>query len=240
MGRRLKTIIIVIGVLFLLSLWPACQVFDEIEKAQSDDPTVWEEDIRLLEKHTSGPPGSVVFLGSSSIRLWRTLAEDMSPIPTVRRGFGGAKMADAVHYAARLVTLEKPAAIVVFVGTNDVVPGAVTSAETLLQGYRTLIGNIRSVHAKVPVYYVGITPSPSRWEVWGNAEEANFLIRAHTDADDSLHFIDTGPSLIVDGVPSADYYIFDGLHLSSRGYAIWTDIIKARLLEDLPPRRSTE
>jgi lysophospholipase L1-like esterase len=86
----------------------------------------------------------------------------------------------------------------------------------------------------VPIYFIGITPSPMRWEVWDVAQETNGLIREWSAGMRTLHFIDTGPALLSeDGTPDRDNYIFDGLHLSAAGYAIWTEIIRGRLLADL-------
>ncbi len=233
MNRYLRLVLVVVGILLLLSLWPACQVYDEMEKAQSDDPTVWEDDIRALEASTAGPVGSVIFTGSSSIRLWRSLADDMAPLPVIRRGFGGAKMGDAVHYASRLVAAEAPAAIVVFVGTNDIVPGKVKPSSELLQDYRKLVSNIWQVHSSVPIYYIAITPSPSRWSVWEHAQSTNAMIAEYIASESGLHYIDTGPLLLHNGEPNPDNYVFDGLHLNVNGYAVWTNVIRKRLLADL-------
>ena len=103
MKRPVKYLLVVLTLIVLCFAWLAFLFQGKIEKARSDDPLVWEEDIRALEKSTGGPPGSVVFIGSSSIRMWDSLALDMRPYTAVKRGFGGSKMADAVHYAARLV-----------------------------------------------------------------------------------------------------------------------------------------
>jgi lysophospholipase L1-like esterase len=142
--------LIVIG---LLLSWPAYRIHTEIQKSASEDPLVWEQDIRALEQNT------IVFMGSSSIRLWSTLGQDMAPLVTVNRGFGGAKLADTVHYAARVVDIEKPGAIVIFVGTNDVHPGASKPPEVLLQSYRELVKRIREMHESTPIYYIAITDS---------------------------------------------------------------------------------
>ncbi|MFK8049770.1 MAG: GDSL-type esterase/lipase family protein [Halioglobus sp.] len=222
-----------IAIIAVLASWPAYKVYSELGKAQSEDPLVWEEDIEALLKKTSSKPGDVLFMGSSSIRFWDTLARDMAPLGTINRGFGGAKFADAIYYADKLVDVVDPAAIVIFVGTNDIHPGATKPAEVLLNSFRELIAKIRRTHALTPIYYIAITPSTMRWEVWPIAERTNQLIEQFTAQDETLHFIDTGPALLRDGEPNRAFYVLDGLHLNDSGYQTWTDIIRPRLLADL-------
>ena len=231
--RVLKYLLIVLAVLALAAIWPAYTVYRELQKSASDDPRVWEQDIANLEQRAVAKPGAVLFVGSSSIRLWSSLQQDMAPFDAVQRGFGGAKINDVTFYADRLFAAEEPAAIVIFVGTNDVHPGAAKQPTELLTAYRQMIAAIRKIQARVPVYYIAITPSIMRWEIWPLANAANALISAEAGAHESLHVIDTGPALLLDGEPNPDYYVLDGLHLSEPGYRIWRNIIRQRLLADL-------
>jgi lysophospholipase L1-like esterase len=152
----------------------------------------------------------------------------------IQHGFGGAKLGDIVHYAEPLVTDYAPRAVVVFAGSNDLRPGATRPPSALLHLYELFVERVRAELPNVPIYYIGITPSPRRWEIWDVAQETNAKIRAWTEQDPFLFYIETGPALMgEDGAPDADNYRLDGLHLSGRGYEIWTDIIRPRLLEDL-------
>ena len=222
----------------LAASWPAWRLFVELDKARSEDPLVWEEDIRALEEATRGslPPGeAVVFVGSSSIRFWDSLHADMAPIPVIQHGFGGAKLNDLVYYADRLVSAYRPRAVVVFAGTNDITPSAAKAPEVLLASYREFVGKVRQQQPDLPIYYIAITPSPWRWEVWPIAQTANALIVDFCATAGELHFIDTGRVLLdSQGEPDPSNYVFDGLHLSEKGYRIWTGIIRRRLLADMP------
>ena len=234
-----KVVGLLLGALLLVCAWPAWQLYDEIRKAASEKPRVWEEDIAALEARTASRAASdgIVFVGSSSIRLWSTLQRDMQPFSTIQHGFGGAKLADLEFYAERLVNAYRPRAIVVFAGTNDIHPGNTKPPETLLATYQRFVLRVRADLPDVPIYYIGITPSPMRWEVWPIAQETNRLIREHSSTRPALHFIDTGPALLgSNGEPDRDNYLFDGLHLSEAGYAIWTEIIRGRLLAELGVR----
>jgi len=237
MKRVLKIVGLLLGVAILLAAFPAYRLYVEIRKSISEDPTVYAEDIADLVAQTRAgpaPEGAVVFIGSSSIRLWSTLERDMRPLPVVQHGFGGAKLADVEFYAERLVSPFDPRAVVVFAGTNDLRPGASKSPEILLGTYQRFVERVRADLPSVPIYFIGITPSLRKWAIWDQAQETNRLVREWSDGAPTLSYIETGPALLgEDGEPDADNYMFDGLHLSAQGYAIWTEIIRTRLMEDL-------
>ncbi|MFP8878152.1 MAG: GDSL-type esterase/lipase family protein [Myxococcota bacterium] len=222
--------------LVVLGAWPAYRLVDEIRKAASQDPLAWEDDIAALEDETRAlmDARGVVFIGSSSIRLWSTLERDMEPFTVVQHGFGGAKLADVLHYADRLVVAYAPLAVVVFVGTNDIDRSSTKTPESLLATYQSFVARIREGLPNVPIYYIGITPTPLRWGVWPQVQQTNALIRSWSEQNPSLFYIETGTALLGDdGEPDRDNYRFDTLHLSARGYEIWTQIIRTRLVEDL-------
>lgn len=233
--KRSRKIVAAIGVLLLAGLsWPAWMLYQEIRLARSEDPLVWESAIGALEAKSRGryaPGTAVVFVGSSSIRLWDTLEADMAPLAVLQHGFGGAKLNAVVRYSDRLVSAWQPRAVVVFAGTNDIDTTASKSPETLLASYQQFVRQVRAQQPAVPIFYIGITPSPLRWSVWPIAQSTNALIEAWSDTEPNLYFIDTSVALLgSDGKPDTDNYRFDGLHLNARGYARWTGIIRPRLL----------
>ncbi|MFT4518108.1 MAG: hypothetical protein ACI9JM_000485 [Halioglobus sp.] len=237
MKKTLKIVGILLALLVLALSWPAYQIYLGIGNAQSDDPLAWEESIGKLEAKTAdsfGPGEAVVFVGSSSIRFWKSLTEDMAPIPVIQHGFGGAKLNDVVYYAERLITNYQPYAVVVFAGTNDIDPAASKSPEVLFASFQSLIEKVRREQPDVPVFYIGITPSVLRWKVWSIAQRTNQLIEQWVDSQSNLYFIDTSSGLLgSDGKPVKENYKWDGLHLSEKGYAIWTSFIRPRLLDEL-------
>ncbi|CAA0104712.1 Uncharacterised protein [Halioglobus japonicus] len=237
MKKLLKGIALVLALLLVVSSWPAWLLYEEIRKARSEDPLVWEEDIIALESSTAKQARDgqeVVFIGSSSIRLWDSLADDMAPIGVIQHGFGGAKLNDLVHYAQRLVNTWQPRAVVVFAGTNDVDPSAAKTPQQLLSHYQAFVETVRADQPDVAIFFIGITPSPLRWSVWSVARSANALIQQWSSSQPNLYFIDTAQSLMGDdGEPNRDYYRIDGLHLSAQGYGIWRDIIRQRLLDEI-------
>ncbi len=237
MKKAARIACIAITALVVVGAIPAYLLYGEIQKAMSEDPEVWRDDVASLveETRTRGEqPDAVLFIGSSSIRLWGTLERDMQPLPVIQHGFGGAKLLDLEFYADELVNAFAPRAVVVFAGSNDLQPGDTKPPRVLLETYRRFVTRIRTELPSIPIYYIGITPTPLRWEVWDAIRETNQQIRKFCDEQAGLHYIETGPLLLgADGTPDRDNYRFDGLHLSARGYAIWTDVIRNHLMRDL-------
>jgi hypothetical protein len=203
----------------------------------SQDPAFFEDAIQAFEeadRESPPEPGSIVFVGSSSIRFWSTLAEDMKPLPVLNRGFGGSQMAHLVYFAQRIVTRYRPRAVVVYAGDNDLDARTGKTAETVLADYRAFV---RLLHEEVPsarVYFLAIKPSKLRWKRWPEMSRANAMIEAWSDGDPRLSFVDTASVLLgPDGGPRDDVFRFDGLHLNAAGYAEWTRVVRPVLARDL-------
>lgn len=202
-----------------------------------NDPNAWEASIRAFEaqdRRQPPPPGLILFAGSSSFTFWSTLEKDMAPLPVLNRGFGGARMQDVVRYAERIILPYRPRAVVLFVGTNDIAWPRPATARQVLDGYLGIVQRIRSKLQEIPIYYVGITPVPSRWKYWPIVQEANRLIREQSQSDPTLRFIDLTDRLLgADGKPDRSLVRFDGIHPNKKGYARWTAVIKPVLTADL-------
>ena len=202
-----------------------------------NDPNAWEASIRSFEaqdRRQSPPADVIVFTGSSSFTLWSTMEQDLAPLPVLNRGFGGARMPDVLRYAGRIVLPYHPRAVVLFAGTNDIAPPKPATAQQVYEGYLEFIQLVRSKFPELPIYFVAITPSILRWELWPIVQEANRLILQHAQSDPRLRFIDLTDHLLgLDGKPDRSLYRFDKLHPNQKGYAKWTAVIKPVLTADL-------
>ncbi len=124
--------------------------------------------------------------------------------------------------------------MVLFAGTNDISGFKPKTAQEVFDGYRAFVEVVHAALPATPIYYISITPTPSRWKLWPIVQEANRLICAHTKTDPRLHFIDmTDVILGADGQPERSLFRLDRLHPSPKGYAVWTAKIKPILLADL-------
>ena len=204
----------------------------------SQDPAFFEDEIAAFEaadRQHAPPDRPIVFAGSSSIRLWSTLAEDMAPLPVLNRGFGGSQLSHVIHFADRTAIHYRPRAVVLYEGDNDLDERTGKTADDVVAGFETFKDLVHSYVPDTRVYYLSIKPSRMRWARWPEQAKANAAIAALAADDPRLGFIDIATPMLATGEPPArELFRFDGLHLSPRGYALWTSVVKPRLLADFP------
>ena len=191
-----------------------------------EDPQRWASEVQQFvaaDRTNPPPPGGVVFVGSSSIRGWRSLADDMPGLPVVRRGVGGSRLFDACFWSDELVNRHRPSAVVLFSGTNDLAGDRPKTAEQVRNLFRLFVQRVRRDDPELPIAWIAITPSPARAQHIGLVRAANDLMRAECAADPRLAFIDPTPDLALpDGAPDPRFFQRDALHLNAEGYAVWT------------------
>ena len=175
-----------------------------------------------------------LYVGSSSIRLWKNIEKDMAPYPAIQRGYGGAKFTDLLVYAKRIIYPHEFRALVVFVA-NDITGGKEDKTPRQVLGmFKSLEKIVRKKYKNQPIYFIAITPNKSRWKVWPQAREANALIQAYCKTKKNLQFIETEAQYLgADGLPIDEYFISDKLHQTQKGYDVWASIIKSKLNETL-------
>jgi lysophospholipase L1-like esterase len=229
------TLIMIASILILFSVISYSFITLEFEKLASDDPTVWRQDIEAFQRmdfRSPPPEDAILFVGSSSIRFWKTLEEDMYPLPVIRRGFGGAKLSDIIHYADKIIFAYRPKAIVLFAGTNDITGRENDkSARQVAGDFIRLAEMISAELPEADLFYLPITPTTSRWEIWPEANRANHLIREYAEDNGKVHFIEaTSHFMDEEGKPRKEFLFWDGIHLNNNGYAIWTELVKNSLV----------
>lgn len=188
----------------------------------------WRESLEAfaaLDRAHAPTPGGVVFVGSSSIRLWDGLEQAFAgERAIVKRGFGGSRLADCARYVARLVIPYRPRTVVVYAGDNDLAEGA--TADEVLARYRSFVEQVHAALPETVIAYVSIKPSPSRSAYQQAAADANARIAAYTQGDPRLRYVDVYSRMLgADGRPRADLFLPDALHLNAAGYAIWAEAI---------------
>jgi len=188
-----------------------------------------DEVMRFAELDRVSPPPAcpVLFVGSSSIRMWDSLAADMAPLPVVNRGFGGSSTRHVNAYFDRVVTAYRPRAIVLYAGENDIDAGE-SPAEVLVQVEYFMALKDYRLGRQVPVFYISQKPSKLRAAQFQRQSKANEAVKAFAAQRDDLEYIDIVPAMLEDGRPK-DLYVQDGLHMNAAGYAIWREHVRAAL-----------
>ena len=213
----------------MLAAWFVASPFPEMPAArgQATAPRFQEEIGAFARSDRTNPPpqGAILFIGSSSIRLWKTLAEDFPGRQVINRGFGGSQLIDSVNYAEQIVLPYKPRLIVLYAGGNDINEGK--SPQQVLADYQAFI---RKVHATLPatrIAYISIAPNPARWAQVEKVRAANRLIEDYGRQDPTLTFINVFPHMLgEDGTPRPEIFEPDRLHLNAKGYALWKKIVE--------------
>lgn len=165
-------------------------------------------------------PGGIVFVGSSSIRLWNSLASDFPGLPVLNRGFGGSTLPEVLHYVPRVVLPYRPRMVVLYAGDNDLFAGRTPTQ--VADDYRSFVRIVRGALPSARIAFIAVKPSPSRWKLATEMREANRLVRSITASDSLQSFIDVfSPMLGENGRPRPSLYIADSLHMTPAGYAIW-------------------
>jgi lysophospholipase L1-like esterase len=203
--------------------------FDVLTLAQADP---WAKELAAFEAQDRKDPrvGGVVFVGSSSIRLW-DLGRSFPGLNALNRGFGGSEIMDSVNHVDLLVIRHKPRTVVFYAGDNDLAAGK--SPQMVADAFKAFVDKVRAALPGTKIAFIGVKPSIQRWALIAQIRKANQLIREYCDADDRLGFVDVdGPMLGWDAKPRRDLFVADGLHLSPRGYALWTTLVQPFLDSD--------
>jgi lysophospholipase L1-like esterase len=191
------------------------------------DPSRWEDAIRAYElaDRTAPPPaGGIVFIGSSSILMWTTLADDFAGLPVVNRGFGGSQLPEVTAFVSRIVVPYAPRIVVVYCGANDIDAGR--TAAQVAEDARALAAAIHTSLPRARIAFISIAGNPARWAQVETVRAANRMIAEWTTRDPRLAFIDVFPHMLgPDGRPKPDIFLADGLHMNAGGYAIWREVV---------------
>lgn len=227
-GMHLRLMMLVLA---LCALTPVMHAAETVATTNKFLPARFEKDIAALEASdkTNRPPRRpILFVGSSSIRLWKTLAEDFPKHKVLNRGFGGSHVSDSVAFAERIVTPYKPRMVLMYAGDNDI--GAGKTPEQVLKDFQAFVAKVHAADKKTKIAYIAIKPSLKRWNLVGQVKEANRLIAEYCKSDKRLDYIDVfTPMLGADGKPKPELFVKDGLHMTPEGYAIWTAVVKKHL-----------
>ena len=226
----MKTIIICI----MIILFFGCSPLKKFGNAKS----IFENEVQKLEALTDYKKidNYILFIGSSSIRRWDNMVQQMAPYQVVKRGYGGAHFYDLIHFTERLVTPHDNAkALICFVANDISGKDSDLSPKEVYKLFKFFARQVHRIHPKLPIYFIEITPTPSRWKVWDQISQVNAKVKQYAVTHSMINFISTqkkflGPS----GRPLSDLFVSDSLHLNDKAYHLWSEIIKDKLIQLQP------
>jgi lysophospholipase L1-like esterase len=185
----------------------------------------FEKEIIAYEKQDSlamPAKGQILFIGSSSFRLWRTFSVDMRGLPaSINRGFGGSTLADALFYFDRMVVKYQPKWVIMYEGDNDLAKGK--NPQVIAAEYDEFKARLAKQVPGAKLVFVAARPSLARTALLEKQRELNGLIKAKGE-----YFIDMhSPFFLPDGSLMQDIFVADRLHLNEKGYVIFANQIRA-------------
>lgn len=211
---------------------PAFAAVDTPAVVADDTTTPWKSAFDAFATDDAAhphPPGGVLFVGSSSIRLWSDLEDQFRDLPVViKRGFGGSQLSDCVKHLSRLVLRYRPRTVLVYAGDNDLAAGSAPSE--VLHRFAAFAEGVHQALPDTEIFYISIKPSPARLALLPQIRATNALIRDYAERDGKVDYIDVfTPMLDASGRPRRELFRADALHLNADGYALWKRVIAPRV-----------
>jgi lysophospholipase L1-like esterase len=203
--------------------------------AQNSKPAYYNDiqQFRKMDSVQPPPANAILFVGSSSFTRWTDVKDYFPGYTIINRGFGGSTLADVLRYEEDVIFKYNPKQIVIYCGENDVASSDTITANTVFNRFTNLFSDIRAVYPDVPVVFVSLKPSPSRWQLREKAKTTNQLIEQYLGKQKNTQFVNVwNPMLGKDGKPRQELFVEDNLHMNSKGYAIWQKLLEPTLLKD--------
>lgn len=195
-------------------------------------PAFWY-DIQQFKKQDSikpPPQHAILFVGSSSFTKWTDVQDYFPGYTIINRGFGGSSLTDIMRYENDVIFKYHPKQIVIYCGENDIAGSADVTGQIVFDRFKKLFTDIRKKLPNVPVVYISMKPSPSRWDMRDRMIAGNELIKSYLAKNKNAVFISVWNSMLgTDGKPMDDIFIQDKLHMNTKGYAIWKNLIEPYL-----------
>ncbi len=189
-------------------------------------------DFKKQDSISSPPKNAILFVGSSSFRMWKNVQDAFPEHIIINRGFGGSALPDVIRYEKEIIFPYQLKQIVIYCGENDIASSDTITAELVLDRFKILFKDIRKEFNEVPVIFISIKPSPSRWQMKDRMIKANSLIKKYLKHQKQTKYINVWKAMLgADGSPMSDIFIQDNLHMNAKGYAIWQKLIEPHLLK---------
>jgi hypothetical protein len=156
----------------------------------------YEPEVETLERtiadcvNGNRPP---VFYGSSSIRLWDTLAEDFDS-HVLNLGFGGATLEACDYFFDRLVVPVHPRSLLLYAGDNDLGDGR--SVEEVLGWFRSLSNKVATSLGAVPFGFISVKPSPARYSLIDSIRRLNSAVRPEIASHPAGYYVDVFSAML--------------------------------------------
>lgn len=188
----------------------------------------WEKEISAYEasdKTNPPPKGALLFIGSSTVRMWKTLAQDFPSVKVINRGFGGSQIADSTHFAERVIFPYEPSKVFLRAGGNDLWLGK--SAEEVFGDFKEFVAKVHGKLPKTEIVFISLSPSIARWKQADKEKAVNTMVQEFVKQNPSVKYIETfSLPLGSDGQPRPELFLADKLHFNAEGYKLLAECVR--------------
>ncbi len=186
---------------------------DEVEAIQKKYDTLWD-----ASKET------IVFTGSSSIRIWHDIQDRFPDHQIVNSGFGGSQASNLLDNCQELVLRFKPRKVFIYEGDNDISAGKKT--KEIIGDILAIIEEIRAQDATTEIVLIAAKPSLARWNLKRDYKRLNRKFRKLSRKDVQMDYADVWKPMLNGKKVKEDLFIEDGLHMNAKGYDIWFEVLE--------------
>jgi len=202
--------------------------YSSLAQTQTQHAPFWKEiqEFKKQDSISAPPQNAILFVGSSSFRIWNSIHQDFPGYKIINRGFGGSSIPDVTRYAGDIITPYHPRQIVIYCGDNDLASSYGVTPEIVLERFQRLFNVIRQANDQANIVYVSIKPSPSRKYLMPSIVKANALIESFLKQENNTAYVNVYDSMLNDkGEPIPDLFLADMLHMNAKGYDIWKNAL---------------
>lgn len=194
----------------------------------AQDPERLADEVNAIEKKYNSlldaSKETIVFAGSSSVRIWHDLQERFPQQQIVNSGFGGSQASDLLAYTNELILQYKPKKVFIYEGDNDIATGK--DSKEIITDLLAIIEKIRVQNPSVKIVLIATKPSIARWNLKRSYKRLNRKLKKLSRKDADLDYADVWKPMLIKRKVITDIFLEDGLHMNAKGYAIWYDVLK--------------
>nr|WP_299384327.1 GDSL-type esterase/lipase family protein [Allomuricauda sp.] len=186
---------------------------DEVKEVQERIATTWNP----TEK-------TIVFTGSSSIRMWHDLQERFPGAQVLNTGFGGSQSSDLEHFLNELILDYSPAQVFIYEGDNDI--NAKKSPRSIIGTMEDILKELQSNRPEMDIVLISAKPSIARWHLKRKYMRLNKRLKKLAAQTQGVRYVDVWKTMLNKRKLKRDLFIEDGLHMNTKGYDLWYAALK--------------
>lgn len=211
--KKFLVVVVIIMTTSIAAQDPA-RFADEVVDIQKKYDTLWDN-----SKET------IVFTGSSSVRIWHDLQDRFPKHQIVNSGFGGSQASDLLHYTQELILKYRPEKVFIYEGDNDIADGK--SSKEIISNISSIVEKVRTQDATTEIVLIAAKPSIARWNLKRDYKRLNRNFRKLSRRDVQMNYADVWKPMLTKGKVKEELFIEDGLHMNAQGYEIWYEALKS-------------